>query len=59
MGCYDGGRAMSAETDRSHTTLWVSKETASRLEDMKPFDSLSWDEWLVELADHYEENSER
>lgn len=50
---------MSAETDRSHTTLWVSKETASRLEEMKPFDSLSWDEWLVELADHYEENSER
>jgi len=46
---------MSAEADqRTHTTLWVSKETASRLEEMKPFDSLTWDEWLAEMADSYE-----
>jgi hypothetical protein len=48
---------MSAETDRSHTNLWVSKETATRLREMKPFDSITWDEWLDELADHYEENT--
>lgn len=48
---------MSVETEqRSHTTLWVSKETATRLENLKPFDSLTWDEWLSELADTYEEN---
>lgn len=48
---------MSTQTgERSHTTLWVSKETASRLDDMMPFDSLTWDEWLSELADVYEEN---
>lgn len=46
---------MSAQTgEQSHTTLWVSKETASRLDEMKPFDSISWDEWLAELADNYE-----
>ena len=46
---------MPAETDhRSHTTLWVSKQTATRLDELKPFDSLTWDEWLAELADVYE-----
>lgn len=50
---------MSAEaTNRSHTTLWVSKQTASRLEEIKPFDSLTWDEWLSELADSYEKQNE-
>lgn len=48
---------MSAQGEtRSHTTLWVSKETAARLDELKPFESLSWDEWLAELADSYEEN---
>jgi len=45
-------------TDRSHTTLWVSKETASRLEAVKPYDSLTWDEWLAELADEYEDQKD-
>lgn len=46
---------MSAEAEqRSHTNLWVSKETATRLEELKPFDSITWDEWLAELADVYE-----
>lgn len=46
---------MSAETKpRSHTTLWVRKDTASRLKKMKPYDSISMDEWLGELADTYE-----
>jgi len=49
-------RVMS-EADHSHTTLWVSRETASQLREMKPFDSLTWDEWLAELADHYEDNT--
>lgn len=54
---------MSGSADHSHTTLWVRKETAARLEDLKPYESLSWDEWLAELASFYEtrehENRER
>ena len=42
--------------ERTHTTLWVSKDTASRLDAMKPFESLSWDEFLDELADIYQEH---
>lgn len=52
---FHGTDEMSAESDQgTHTTLWVSKETASRLDRLKPFDSLTWDEWLGELADVYE-----
>lgn len=54
MATYWTGRTMPAKAERSHTTLWVSKETAMRLETMKPFESLTWDEWLAELADFYE-----
>lgn len=53
----NGVSVMSAQADqRTHTTLWVSKETASHLEELKPFDSLTWDEWLAELAAEYEKN---
>lgn len=58
MGAY-GTNTMSAEgQQRTHTTLWVSKDTASRLEDLKPFSTLTWDEWLATLADNYEETRE-
>jgi len=51
---------MSAQGEqRTHTTLWVSKETASRLEDLTPFESVTWDEWLAELADNYENQEQR
>lgn len=50
---------MPADPDeRSHTTLWVRRETAARLEGMKPYHSITWDEFLSELADTYE-NSKR
>jgi hypothetical protein len=46
---------MSTQSEqRTHTTLWVRKDTAERLDNLKPFDSLTWDEFLVELADTYE-----
>jgi hypothetical protein len=48
---------MSAQTEkRSHTTLWVSKNLATRLDELKPYESLTWDEFLAMLADTYEEN---
>lgn len=48
---------MSAQAgDQSHTTLWVRKETAERLDEMKPYESITWDEWLAELAENYEKN---
>lgn len=50
---------MSTQTEeRTHTNLWVSKETASRLEELKPFESLTWDEFVTELADVYELHQE-
>ena len=50
---------MSAQAgEQSHTTLWVRKETAERLDAMKEYDSITWDEWLTELADAYEERNQ-
>ena len=42
----------SAETRKS---LKVSAETHARLEDLKPFDSMSFDELIEEMADTYAE----
>lgn len=40
--------------DTQFTTLCVRPSTKERLEDLRPFDSMSWDEFVVELADRYE-----
>lgn len=37
------------------TSLGLRCKTRERLENIKPYDSLSWDEFLNELADTYEE----
>lgn len=58
MAVHGHGRMPAEAEQRSHTNLWVSKKTASRLDDLKPYQSLTWDEWLAELADEYE-NRER
>ena len=36
------------------TTLCVRRSTKDRLNSLKPFDSMSWDEFTRELADNYE-----
>jgi len=36
------------------TSLGARQSTVERLRDMKPYDSMSWDEFLVEMADIYE-----
>ncbi len=48
---------MTRNTNGSNgfTSLPVRKRTKERLESLKPFDSLSWDEFAEELADTYEE----
>jgi hypothetical protein len=36
------------------TSLGVRQSTADRLRDVKPYESMSWDEFLAEMADTYE-----
>lgn len=36
------------------TSLGVRRSTAERLGEIKPYDSMSWDEFLAEMADIYE-----
>lgn len=48
---------MSTEQAQNpYTSLCVQRSVKSRLESLKPFDSLSWNDFLDELADVYEEN---
>jgi hypothetical protein len=46
----------ATDSENTHTTLWVSKELRDRLDELKPYDSLSWEEFLSDVADVYEEN---
>jgi len=36
------------------TTLCIRKSTKDRLESIKPFESLSWDEFIENMADSYD-----
>lgn len=36
------------------TSLGARRSTVERLEKIKPYDSMSWDEFLAEMADVYE-----
>jgi hypothetical protein len=37
-----------------YTTVTVTRDTHRRLDDLKPYESMSYDEFLSELADDYE-----
>lgn len=37
-----------------HTTVSVRRDVKARLESLKPYESMSWTEFVEELADHYE-----
>jgi len=41
------------------TSLGVRRSTADRLEEIKPYESMSWDEFLAEMADTYEKDTQR
>jgi len=43
-----------AQSQDPFTSLGVRESTAGRLDDLKPYESMSWDEWVNELADVYE-----
>ena len=38
----------------NRTTVGLSQSTKNKLESLKPFNSMSYDEFLSELADQYE-----
>lgn len=40
--------------EQTHTTLWVSKETADRFKEAKPYSSMSADEFVDVLVDRWE-----
>jgi len=50
-------RDMAQSQADPFTSLGARRSTVERLEDLKPYDSMSWDEFLAELADNYEENT--
>ena len=59
---YAYGRAftnMSVETDESRraTTMSVHRDTRDRLESLKPYDSMPFNDLLVDMADEYEEDA--
>lgn len=45
---------MAASSEREITTVQVSKALHSRLDDLKPYDSMSFNDLLEEMADKYE-----
>lgn len=44
----------SPNSDR--TSIGLRRSTYQRLDDLRPFDSMAWDEYLSHLADVYEEH---
>ena len=46
--------ARSASTKRTVTTMSVHRDVHERLDSLKPYDSMSYSEFLDELADVYE-----
>ena len=47
---------MNMSTVNERTSIGVRRETHERLEEVRPYDSISWDEFLHELADVYEDH---
>ncbi|WP_246982090.1 DUF7557 family protein [Halorientalis marina] len=45
-----------ATNQTDSTTIRVTRPVKNRLEQLKPYDSMSYDEFLAEMADTYEGN---
>jgi len=43
-----------AQSQDPFTSLGARQSTVKRLREIKPYQSMSWDEFLVEMADAYE-----
>lgn len=48
-------RTMSTQHSGQFTTISLDTGVKSRLEELKPYDSMSWTEFVEELADTYED----
>ena len=46
-----------SESPAQFTSVSVHTEVKSRLEELKPYDSMSWSEFAEELADVYEKQA--
>jgi|GEM_PF-4848628 len=47
-------RNMAQSQADPFTSLGARRSTVDRLEEVKPYESMSWDEFLAEMADVYE-----
>lgn len=54
MFCYGPLHFHMAATESVRTTVGLKQSTKRRLEALKPYDSMSYDELLSEMADVYE-----
>jgi len=45
---------MARTQDDPFTSLGARRSTVDRLKEIKPYESMSWDEFLAEMADVYE-----
>lgn len=50
--------AANRASEREITTVQVSRSTHSRLEALKPYDGVTFDALISEMADTYEEHNE-
>lgn len=47
---------MSSSVENERTSIGCRRSTVQRLEEIRPFESMSWNEFLQHLADVYEEH---
>ena len=45
--------------NRTYTSLSVTQEMHTRLENLKPYDSMSYNDLLAEMATSYEESEQK
>lgn len=49
--------SMAQSQSDTFTTLSVRKSVVERLKESRPYDSMSWNDFLVEMADVYEQQN--
>ena len=51
--------ASANNAERSHTTVTVRQELYGRLKELKPYESMSYNELISEMADEYDQEARR
>lgn len=49
---------MTSTTDRKITTVTVQRSTHRRLKELRPYESMSFDDLISEMVDVYEQESD-